>query len=534
MPELDDHELLAEFARNESEVAFAALVARHVNLVYSAALRFAGNPHHAEEITQAVFIILARKAGKLPPRTVLSGWLYQTARLTAANFVKGEIRRQHREQEAYMQSTLTEPDAAAWQQLAPQLDEAMGRLGETDRNAIVLRFFENKTAQEVGAALKLTEAAAHKRVNRALEKLRKIFSKRGVTLTATVIAGAVAANSVQAAPAGLAATVTATAAKGATISAKITTLVKGTLKIMAYTKLKLAIGITAGILLASGATTVLISQTKSQNELALQEIAKQSQDAYAALSSYSDKGTIVTEAAGQTSTTTFNTRLQRPNLYRIDWTHASGGLTSAGAVWSDGHGDFFVMGTDGQETTAKPQRMPSMQQAFAAAAGVSGSATSIPATFYNSNFGDALGVPASGRLPLEKERDENVGDVGCHVFSYKIDAAKFAGDAKRSTEKAGNLGITTTTLWIGKQDHFIHKSRTITEGMSLNLPRMSDDKIKTILEAQNKPATPEAIAATRTEMEAMMKKAQGAKYVFTQTHENIVVNQKYSPADFAR
>ena len=163
-----------------------------------------------------------------------------------------------------------------------------------------------------------------------------------------------------------------------------------------------------------------------------------------------------------------------------------------------------------------------------------GSATSIPATFYNSKFGDALGVPASGRLPLEKERDENVGDVGCHVFSYKIDAAKFAGDAKRSTEKAGNLGITTTTLWIGKQDHFIHKSRTITEGMSLNLPRMSDDKIKTILEAQNKPATPEAIAATRTEMEAMMKKAQGAKYVFTQTHENIVVNQKYSPADFAR
>src|ERR1019366_5693776 len=161
MPELDDHELLAEFARTESEAAFAALVARYVNLVYSAGLRFAGNPHHAEEITQAVFIILARKAGTLGPKTILSGWLYQTARLTAANVVKGETRRQHREQEAYMQSSLTEPDAAAWQQLAPHLDEAMGRLGETDRNAIVLRFFENKTAREVGAVLKLTEAAAH-------------------------------------------------------------------------------------------------------------------------------------------------------------------------------------------------------------------------------------------------------------------------------------------------------------------------------------------------------------------------------------
>ena len=92
MTELDDHELLAEFARNESEAAFAALIARYVNLVYSAALRFTGNPHHAEEITQAVFIVLARKAGSLRRGAVLSGWLYQTARLTAANFVKSEIR----------------------------------------------------------------------------------------------------------------------------------------------------------------------------------------------------------------------------------------------------------------------------------------------------------------------------------------------------------------------------------------------------------------------------------------------------------
>ena len=112
-----------------SEAAFAALVARYVNLVYSTALRFTGNPHHAEEITQAVFIILARKAGGLLRGAVLSGWLYQTARLTAANFVKGEIRRHRREQEAYMQSILNEPEAAAWEQIAPLLDEAMGRSG---------------------------------------------------------------------------------------------------------------------------------------------------------------------------------------------------------------------------------------------------------------------------------------------------------------------------------------------------------------------------------------------------------------------
>lgn len=257
MTELDDLELLTSYAREESEAAFAALVTRYVNLVYSAALRFTGNPHHAQEITQAVFIILARKAGSLRRGTVLSGWLYQTARLTAANFVKGEIRRQRREQESYMQSTLNEPDAAAWEQIAPLLDEAMGRLGETDRNAVVLRFFENKTASEVGAALKLTEAAAHKRVNRALEKLRKIFTKRGVTLTAALIAGAVSANSVQAAPVGLAATITATAAKGATLGGSTLALVKEVLKTMAWAKAKL-VAVASLIVLGSAAVIFLL------------------------------------------------------------------------------------------------------------------------------------------------------------------------------------------------------------------------------------------------------------------------------------
>ena len=269
MTELNDHDLLAEFARSGSEVAFATLTARHVNLVYSAALRFCGDAQHCEEITQAVFIILARKAGKLSPRVVLSGWLYQTARLTAANLVKGEIRRQRREQEAYMQSTLNETDlsrqsgaaadAAAWQQLAPLLDEAMGRLGETDRNAVVLRFFENKTAAEVAAALKLTEAAAHKRVNRALEKLRKMFSKRGVALSATLIAGAVSASSVQAAPVGLAATISTVAlTKGAAAGGSTLTLVKGALKIMAWTKAKTAVVAAAVVVLAAGTTTPII------------------------------------------------------------------------------------------------------------------------------------------------------------------------------------------------------------------------------------------------------------------------------------
>ncbi len=259
MSELDDHQLLAEFARAESEPAFAALVARYVNLVFSTACRFTGNPHHAEEITQAVFIILARKAGKLSPQVVLSGWLYQAARLTSANFMKSEIRRQRREQEACMQSTLNESHANAWHAIAPLLDEAMGTLGQTDRDAVVLRYFENKSAAEIGAALRMNEETARKRVNRALEKLHRYFSRRGISSTTAIIAGAISANSVHAAPVALAKTVTAvTMAKGAAISASTLTLAKGALKIMAWTNAKTAMVAGAAALLAIGTTTALV------------------------------------------------------------------------------------------------------------------------------------------------------------------------------------------------------------------------------------------------------------------------------------
>jgi len=258
---MDDITLLREYAETGSEAAFAALVERHVNLVYSTALRSVGNPHAAEEITQAVFIILARKAQGLSQRTVLSGWLYQTTRLTAANFLRTEIRRQHREQEAYMQSLLNETEDNAWMQIAPLLDTAMARLGEKDHNALVLRFFESRNFKDVSAALGTSEDGAKMRVNRALEKLRKFFTKRGVTLSAVAIAGAVSANSIQAAPVGLAKTITAVAlAKGTAAGGSTLTLIKGALKIMAWTKVKTAVVAGVGVLLAAVTTTTLVIQ----------------------------------------------------------------------------------------------------------------------------------------------------------------------------------------------------------------------------------------------------------------------------------
>jgi outer membrane lipoprotein-sorting protein len=303
---------------------------------------------------------------------------------------------------------------------------------------------------------------------------------------------------------------------------------------MTYAKLKLALGITAAILLAGGAATVAISQTAAGGKWTPQQIAKQAQDAYAALSSYSDSGTVVSEVAGTSLKTVFNIRLQRPDLYRIDWTQTVGGAASSqGITWSDGTGDFFMMGVNGQEMNPPPRKMKDMQQAFASATGVSSTATAIPATFYRQNFGDTLGVAALGGSELEAEGDEKVGGVDCYVFSSKIDPAKWP-DHGKLPNNTGQAGTTTSTFWVGKSDHLIHKMVTTTEGQSFTLPKESDADIKTILERQNKPATPEAIAALRTEMDKSMKLVQGAKVVFTQTHENITVNPKFAPGDFAR
>ena len=254
----DDMTLLREYARHNSEESFAALVSRHVNLVYSVALRDVRDPCLAEEITQVVFIILARKADSLGAKVILSGWLCRTARYVSANAQTVQHRRQQREQEAYMQSTLNESEPEAWTQIAPLLGGAMEQLGQKDHDAVVLRFFEGKSFQEIGTAFGASENAAKKRVAYALEKLRKYFSKRGVMLPVAVITAAISANSVQAAPAVLAKTATAIAiVKGATAAGSTLSLIKGALKVMAWSNAKLAVVTGAAVLLAMGGGTAI-------------------------------------------------------------------------------------------------------------------------------------------------------------------------------------------------------------------------------------------------------------------------------------
>jgi RNA polymerase sigma factor (sigma-70 family) len=256
----DDTRLLREYASDRSESAFAALVSRHTNLVYSAALRQTHDPQLAEEVTQAVFILLARKAASLGAKTILTGWLYRTAGYVSGSALKRERRRQHREQEAYMQSELDAQAGVTWDQLSPLLDEAMLHLGRTDRDALLLRFIEGHNLQEVGSALGASEEAAKKRVGRALEKLKKFFLKRGVDSTAAAIADNISAHSVQVAPAALAKSVTAVAlAKGATASGSVLALVKGAVKAMTWAKIKFTGGIGAAVLLAGSVITVAVA-----------------------------------------------------------------------------------------------------------------------------------------------------------------------------------------------------------------------------------------------------------------------------------
>lgn len=246
-----DQQLLHDYAGHRSESAFAELVRRHVDFVYSAALRMVRDAHLAEDVSQGVFVALAQNARQLTERPVLSGWLHRTAQNLAANAVRSDVRRRVREQEAAtMNELLSSAPDASWEHIAPQLDAAMVELSESDRDALLLRYFERKSAQEMAQILGLSVEAAQKRVNRAVERLRDYFSKRNVTIGASGLAVVISANAVQAAPAGLAATISAAAVLAGTV-APAATVIAAT-KIIAMTTLQKTL-ITATLAVVAGA-----------------------------------------------------------------------------------------------------------------------------------------------------------------------------------------------------------------------------------------------------------------------------------------
>ena len=257
---MEDMQLLRAYVEQGSEDAFKTILDRHLNLVYSTALRQVRDPVLASEVTQTTFIILARKAGSLGSGTILAGWLYRTAQFAASRALRTEARRRERETEAAQMQT--ETHESMWEHLAPILDQAMAHLGAADRNAVVLRYFENKTAKDVGAALGINEAAAQKRLSRAVDKLRAFCTSKGVVLSAAGLTTLLSANAVQSAPSSVA-LVTAAALKGGAAAASTSSLTSGTLKLIAWSKLKVAAWVGLGAATVAIGTAAFIAHQRS-------------------------------------------------------------------------------------------------------------------------------------------------------------------------------------------------------------------------------------------------------------------------------
>jgi RNA polymerase sigma factor (sigma-70 family) len=262
----DDASLLRDYADTRRDAAFAELVHRHLDLVYSAALRqVAGDAHLAEDVAQTVFTDLARKAGALASCPVLAGWLHTSTHYAAAKAVRTEQRRRAREQEAHTMHDLSHENRhdKEWAQMRPVLDDAIRQLNANDRDAILLRFFDGQPFAAIGERFGLAENTARMRVDRALEKLRAQLARRGISSTSAALATVLVSHAVVAAPATLATSVTT----GALAAAGTTGAVVSFFQLMAITKTQVAV---AGAILLAGASAVVVHQ---QNQLADKETA---------------------------------------------------------------------------------------------------------------------------------------------------------------------------------------------------------------------------------------------------------------------
>lgn len=251
--DMDDHELLREFVQDRSEEAFSRLVQRHLGMVFSAARRMVGDEHLAQDVTQNVFTTLAQKARGIRPPQVVAGWLYNTARHLAMHAVRGERRRREREEAAVaMQSHETNADT---DRVIEQLEPAMAELDADDRDTLVLRYLEDRNLREVGAEFGISEDAARMRANRALEKLRVVLGRRGVSVTSVLLGTALMSGTSSAVPTGLVSAITTTALAG-------TILTAATITTMNWINAK-AVTAIIGAAVVAGTSTYLVKQSEA-------------------------------------------------------------------------------------------------------------------------------------------------------------------------------------------------------------------------------------------------------------------------------
>ncbi len=280
MREKSDVQLLCEYAAHGNEAAFREIVVRHTDMVYSSALRQATSPDLARDVAQSVFTDLARKAQPLAKsmdeNASILGWLFRSTRFAALNQLRDDRRRQARERQVMEHFDPAPETAPEWDRVRPVLDEAMADLNDEDREAVLLRFFKNRDFRAIGQSLGVSDDAAQKRVSRALDRLRTHLASRGVTTTAVALSTALTVNAVQAAPVGLAVTISTGALAGTSIA---TTATATTVKTIAMTTLQktiigatLAAAVGTGVYEARQASTLRTQvQTLRQQQVPLTE-----------------------------------------------------------------------------------------------------------------------------------------------------------------------------------------------------------------------------------------------------------------------
>ncbi|MBN8248069.1 MAG: sigma-70 family RNA polymerase sigma factor [Verrucomicrobia bacterium] len=258
---MTDAQLLREYATAGSEEAFAQLVSRYAGLVHAAAVRQTGKPDWAQDVTQAVFVLLARKAGALSPDIVVAGWLMRATRFAASDLLRSERRRLARETAAFHMNDPSESGALSssesgrlWDRIAPVLDACLARLREGDRDALLLRYFQNRSLAEVGASLGVAEDAARKRVTRALDRLRSELARQGAVASAAALPELLLREAAPAVPGPMVgSTVSAALASPGSHAARVLGLSESLARNMTWTGLKVWFAAAGAAMLVLGA-----------------------------------------------------------------------------------------------------------------------------------------------------------------------------------------------------------------------------------------------------------------------------------------
>jgi RNA polymerase sigma factor (sigma-70 family) len=421
-----DGELLKRYLQNGEEDAFGTVVERHVGLVYGVALRRLRDPALAQEVTQSVFITLARRAVWLTGHPCLGGWLYRTAVHTAQHEARTDQRRRQREEIAIGLGTCMKMDESLLPKITPLLDEAMLELRATDREALLLRYFGNKSLREVGTALGIGEDAAQKRVAKAEQALAERFRRRGFRVVgAATLAGALQQASAHAVPAGLALTTTKIAVSaGATAS--LGGLTAPILKIMSITKIQTAALCVAIAGLPLGYQWHALAQARALNERTTAQLQQLRSEAFAREGDRARAerrvATVQSELSRPVATPGTQPAQKQPDLYV--WDENSPYVRVPKQVLSKVRFAPFAarVASDGKvERYQLPPLMAdgSPQPALEAALGLSASEASRLRTLCQSEFADFY------RLAASRSQLTEAPWAGSGMATVKMDTAAF-------------------------------------------------------------------------------------------------------------